>query len=41
MSKNIAFLFGAGVSIPSGFPKTDELTDEILAGKKSCRFDIT
>lgn len=29
---NIAFLFGAGVSIPSGLPKTDELTEQILKG---------
>lgn len=37
MSKNIAFLFGAGVSIPSGLPKTDELTELILKGENIVR----
>lgn len=29
-NKNIAFLLGAGVSIPAGMPSTQDLTDEIL-----------
>ncbi len=29
---NIAFLFGAGVSIPSEMYSTEELTDKILTG---------
>ncbi len=31
--KEIAFLFGAGISIPSGIPTTSEITDRILSGK--------
>ena len=34
---NIAFLFGAGVSLPSGLPKTDELTDIVLKGENIVR----
>ncbi len=37
MSNNIAFLFGAGVSITSGLPKTEELTDKILNGENIVR----
>lgn len=37
MSNKIAFLFGAGVSIASGLPKTDELTDIILKGENIVR----
>jgi hypothetical protein len=37
-NNKIAFLFGAGVSIPSGLPKTDELTDIILKGENIVRF---
>lgn len=36
-NNKIAFLFGAGVSIPSGLPKTDELTDKILKGENIVR----
>lgn len=36
-NNKIAFLFGAGVSIPSGLPKTDELTDIILKGENIVR----
>lgn len=37
MSKNIAFLFGAGVSIPSKILKTEEITKLILESKKVVR----
>lgn len=37
MSKNIAFLFGAGVSIPAKLLKTNEITDLILEGKNIVR----
>lgn len=33
----LAFLFGAGVSIPSGMDNTDELTDKILKGENIVR----
>jgi|WetSurMetagenome_2_1015567.scaffolds.fasta_scaffold07990_2 hypothetical protein len=36
-SNKIAFLFGAGVSIPSGLPKTEELTEKILKGENIVR----
>lgn len=29
----IAFLFGAGISIPAGMPRTKDITDKILSGK--------
>lgn len=34
MGLNIAFLIGAGVSIPAGLPSTEELTEKILAGRE-------
>lgn len=37
MKKNIAFLFGAGVSIPSKIKKTSEITNFILEGKNIVR----
>lgn len=33
MSKNIAFLFGAGVSIPSKIPSTKDITEKIFLGE--------
>lgn len=30
---NIAFLFGSGISLPVGMPKTTEITERILSGK--------
>lgn len=33
MGKDIAFLFGAGVSIPSGIPSTSEITNKVLKGE--------
>ena len=32
-TNDVAFLLGAGASIPSGYPSTDELTENILSGK--------
>lgn len=37
MRNKIAFLFGAGVSIPSGMDKTDELTEKVLKGENIVR----
>lgn len=33
MGKDIAFLFGAGVSIPSGIPSTSDITNKVLEGE--------
>uniref|UniRef100_A0A7V3E687 SIR2-like domain-containing protein n=1 Tax=Ignavibacterium album TaxID=591197 RepID=A0A7V3E687_9BACT len=33
MGKDIAFLFGAGVSIPSGIPSTSDITNKVLGGE--------
>lgn len=36
-NKNIAFLFGAGISIPAGYPSTTEISDQIFDGYKMVR----
>jgi len=36
-NNNIAFLFGAGVSVPSGLYRTDELTEKVLSGENVYR----
>lgn len=33
MSTKIAFLLGAGISIPAGFPRTSEITSRVLSGE--------
>ncbi len=35
--KRIAFLLGAGASVPAGMPKTDTITDKILSGEGVAR----
>lgn len=37
MKKKIAFLLGAGISIPAGFPSTGEITSRILSGERVTR----
>jgi hypothetical protein len=33
INKDLAFLFGSGISIPAGLPSTSGITERVLSGK--------
>jgi hypothetical protein len=38
MINHVSFLFGSGISIPAGFPKTNDITNKVLSGDNIYHF---